>query len=126
MSLKKFKTFLKVIIILSVIFLSVFLMRFNPAFLGSIPAFLFFLFRWRGVIFFLKNIFLSKHSKFNFAKRQNMTKQEALEILNLKEGATEAEILKSYYALLKKNHPDLGGSNWFTSKLNKAKETLLG
>tara|TARA_X000000950_G_C13866004_1_gene640752 strand:+ start:1623 stop:1790 length:168 start_codon:yes stop_codon:yes gene_type:complete len=55
-----------------------------------------------------------------------MSKEEALDILNLKDGASKDEILDSYYKLLKKNHPDLGGSNWVTSRLNKAKETLLG
>lgn len=55
-----------------------------------------------------------------------MTKKEAFEILGLDENAGEKEILQRYYELLKKNHPDHGGSDWFTARLNKAKETLLG
>ena len=63
------------------------------------------------------------------AKRKNsssMTKKEAYEILGLQEGASEKEVLERYYDLLKKNHPDHGGSDWFSARLNKAKETLLG
>ena len=29
-------------------------------------------------------------------------------------------------ATMKKNHPDHGGSDWISARLNKAKETLLG
>ena len=55
-----------------------------------------------------------------------MTKKEAYEILGLQEGASEKEVLERYYNLLKKNHPDHGGSDWFSARLNKAQETLLG
>ena len=36
------------------------------------------------------------------------------------------EILKRYQDLMKINHPDKGGSEWVTKKLNQARETLLG
>ena len=55
-----------------------------------------------------------------------MSRKEALKILGLTDDATKKEILDSYHSLIKKNHPDLGGSDWITSQLNKAKETLLG
>ena len=55
-----------------------------------------------------------------------MSRKEALKILGLPDNATKKEILDSYHSLIKKNHPDLGGSDWITSQLNKAKETLLG
>ena len=55
-----------------------------------------------------------------------MTKEEALDILGLKKGSSKQEILKAYHDLMKKNHPDHGGSDWITARLNKAKETLLG
>lgn len=69
---------------------------------------------------------MKKTSKNESSKSGLMSREEALNILNLKDGASEEEIMKSYYKLLKKNHPDLGGSDWVTSQLNKAKETLLG
>ncbi|MAY90391.1 MAG: molecular chaperone DnaJ [Rickettsiales bacterium] len=93
--------------------------------MSLVPALFVFLFKWRSLIFFLRNIFFStKRSK--FSTKNIMTKKEALEILGLNEGASKKEIIDSYHTLLKKNHPDLGGSDWITSQLNKAKETLLG
>lgn len=55
-----------------------------------------------------------------------MTRKEALAILGLKEGASEAEIRQVYHALMLKIHPDKGGSAYFAAKLNQARETLLG
>ena len=55
-----------------------------------------------------------------------MTKKEALEILGLGENATKEDIIKSHKKLIKKNHPDVGGSDWVTKKLNKARDILLG
>ena len=40
-------------------------------------------------------------------------------------GASKKEILDSYQSLMKKNHPDLGGSDWITKKLNQARDILL-
>ena len=55
-----------------------------------------------------------------------MNKKEALEILGLNSNASKNEILKRYQDLMKINHPDKGGSEWVTKKLNQARETLLG
>ena len=55
-----------------------------------------------------------------------MSRSEAYEILGLSEGASKEEILKSHQKLVKKNHPDLGGSDWITKKINEARDTLLG
>ena len=55
-----------------------------------------------------------------------MTRKEALDILGLEDGATEAEIREVYYSLMLKFHPDKGGSGYFAAKLNRARETLLG
>ena len=120
-----FKKILKYIIFILILIFVFFLIRFNPNFLSLIPALFVFLFKWRSLIFFLRNVFFStKRSK--FSTKNIMTKKEALEILGLNEGASKKEIIDSYHTLLKKNHPDLGGSDWITSQLNKAKETLLG
>ena len=55
-----------------------------------------------------------------------MSKKEALEILGLREGASREQIISSHQKLVKKNHPDLGGSDWVTKKLNQARDILLG
>ena len=54
-----------------------------------------------------------------------INKNMALEILGLTETASKDDILKKYQDLMKKNHPDKGGSEWITKKLNQARETLL-
>jgi len=54
-----------------------------------------------------------------------MSRDEALRILGLNDGATKEDIIAAYRKQIKKNHPDLGGSDWVTSRINKAKETLL-
>ena len=55
-----------------------------------------------------------------------MTDKKARQILEVGEKATRQEIMASYNRLMKKVHPDLGGSNYFAAQLNAAKDFLLG
>ena len=55
-----------------------------------------------------------------------MSREEALEILGLEEGASRERIQHAYRSLMKKLHPDTGGSDWFAAKLNEAKRVLIG
>ncbi len=57
--------------------------------------------------------------------RDGMTRQEALAILGLEEGARPEEIKVAYHRLIAQVHPDKGGSDYLASQINQAKDILL-
>ena len=124
LSNKSFKKYFKIIILFFLIALVFYLMRFFPAIISTIPAIFLILYRWGNILKFIATIFFKKN--YSKSKQNSITKKEAYQILGLNEGATKKEILESYQNLMKKNHPDLGGSDWITKKLNEARDILLG
>jgi len=59
------------------------------------------------------------------SKDSTMTKKQACEILDVPEDASKKDIEDAYKRLMKKNHPDTGGSKYLATQLNKAKDVLL-
>jgi hypothetical protein len=54
-----------------------------------------------------------------------MTEDEAYEVLGLRKGATRDDVVRSHRSLIKKLHPDQGGSTDFAARVNEAKDVLM-
>ena len=54
-----------------------------------------------------------------------MTRDEALEILGLSGNPDQTEIKEAHHKMMLKLHPDQGGSDYFASKLNQARELFF-
>ena len=58
--------------------------------------------------------------------RVDMTRQEALSVLGLAEGASPDDVRAAHRRLIQRVHPDVGGSADLAARINRAKDVLLG
>jgi len=59
------------------------------------------------------------------SQRNTMSRDEAFEVLGLEPGASDDAIRQAHRELLKKLHPDHGGSKYLASQINQAKDVLI-
>lgn len=55
-----------------------------------------------------------------------MTRREAALILGIRESTPTEKVKEAHRKVMVANHPDAGGSHYLASKINEAKDILLG
>lgn len=67
----------------------------------------------------------NQQTKDHSASLEKMSAEEALEILGLSGNPSDEEIISAHKKLIQKIHPDKGGNEYLTTKINQARDVLL-
>lgn len=94
---------------------------------GAIPVLFIWFQRFRTIFQIVKGVngFFGSSKPKPKKPSQNMTREEALEILGLEEGASKEEIKAAYHRVIKEAHPDHGGTDEWAALVNRAKDVLV-
>jgi len=65
------------------------------------------------------------HAQGDADAKGQITPKEAYNVLGLSTDATRADVQRAHKELMKRFHPDQGGSNYLAAKINEAKDILL-
>ena len=57
---------------------------------------------------------------------ETMSRREAALILGIRESSAKNKVMEAHRKVMMANHPDAGGSPFVSTKVNEAKEILLG
>ena len=68
----------------------------------------------------------SAHGQSQSPLSREMNQDQAYEVLGLEPGCTDEDIRKAYHRLIKRVHPDSGGSAVLMAQVTEAKDILLG
>ena len=73
----------------------------------------------------LLNIFRNKQRVNQNEYKHNLSLKESYEILGIDENAPLEVIIKSHKELIRKLHPDKGGSSYLSARVNEARDIIL-
>jgi len=80
----------------------------------------------KKIIFDLLLNFFRKKEKINQNDyKQKMSLRESYELLGIDENASLEDIIKSHKELIRKLHPDKGGSSYLSARVNEARDIIL-
>ena len=80
---------------------------------------------WRGAGQDDRNARSGSGAKSEPRRPGSMSEDEAYEILGLKKGAPASEVARAHRDLMKKLHPDHGGTTDLAARVNEAKDVLM-